>query len=410
MLDNLLAKLDKWLKSDECKKRVEKEQSKLNELKFFVEKFNLYYILTMPIEEYVSGRNNKESFCYMVEETFDCFGAISGRTTAFQKFVIYWSEDEQEYLFGDKRTKQRKGFGSNKEEIYENVKKCIKDIIVASRNNDYVSISKSPLNPQFKNKIAYLYNREQQLPIYSNDDLDVILTLFEIPYQTKEDRVFKREKLYKFYIENEINKLATAYQFMAFIYSWYGYRQYLRGDEKPTAEIDLINDYTLIDIKIDTPFKTNRTGEGTKRRVIYNPGSEESKKIIGRKAEDIVYEYLTKHKRDLNIKKIQCWCFGEKRDDGRGYDISYIQNDGIEIYIEVKATKSDLKNQVYFEMSANEHSLMKAHPDTYYVYFVNDVNKGKIIRRILGKDIYDEEPIKYRVNFKSKNKFEDCEE
>ena len=81
---------------------------KLKDLKFFLDKFTLDYILTMPIEEYASGRNNKESFCYMVEETFDCFGAISGRTTAFQKFVIYWSDEEQEYLFGDKRTKQRK--------------------------------------------------------------------------------------------------------------------------------------------------------------------------------------------------------------------------------------------------------------------------------------------------------------
>ena len=33
-----------------------------------------------------------------------------------------------------------------------------------------------------------------------------------------------------------------------------------------------------------------------------------------------------------------------------------------------------------------------------------DVNNGKIIRRILAKDIYGEEPIKYRVNFESKKK------
>ena len=84
--------------------------------------------------------------------------------------------------------------------------------------------------------------------------------------------------------------------------------------------------------------------------------------------------------------------------------ISYVQNDGTELYIEVKPTKTDLKNQLYFEMSANEFSVMKTHRDTYYIYFVNDVNKGKIIRRILAKDIYGEEPIKYRVNFESKKK------
>lgn len=404
MLDTLFTKLNNWLKSDDYQERMKKEQSKLKDLKFFLDKFTLDYILTMPMEEYVSGRNNKESFCYMVEETFDCFGAISGRTTAFQKFVIYWSDEEQEYLFGDKRTKQRKGFGSNKDEIYTNVKKCIQEIIIASINNDYSVIANSPLNPQFKNKIAYLYNRENQLPIYSNDDLDVILTLFEIPYGSKEDRAFKRQKLFKFYEENEINKIVTPYQFMAFIYSWYGYREYLRSSEKPTAEVEIIKDYSLVDVQIDTVFNTKRSGNGTKKKVVYNPGSEESKRITGRKAEDIVYEYLTKHKKEFGIKEIKCWCFGENKDDGRGYDISYIQNDGIEIYIEVKATKSDLKNQVFFEMSANEYSVMKAHPDTYYVYFVNDVNKGKVIRRILGKDIYGEEPVKYRVNFESKKK------
>lgn len=44
---------------------------------------------------------------------------------------------------------------------------------------------------------------------------------------------------------------------------------------------------------------------------------------------------------------------------------------------------------------------MKNNPDIYYIFFVNDVNKGNIIQRILAKDVYGEEPIKYRVNFKA---------
>ena len=407
MLDTLFAKLNNWINSNEYKEKIKKEKLKLKDLKFFLNKFNQKYILTMPIEEYSSGRNNKESFCYMIEETFDCFGAISGRTTAFQKFVIYWSDEKKDYLFGDKRTKHRKGFGSNKNEIYDRVRESIKKIIVASNNNDYTTIANNPLNPQFKNKIAYLYNIERQIPIYSNDDLNVILALFEIPYGTKEDRAFKRERLFKFYEENGINKIVTPYQFMAFIYSWYGYREYLRSKEKPTIKTKEVKDYSLVDVQIDTIFNTKRSGNGTKKKVVYNPGSEESKRITGRKAEDIVFEYLKKHKKELNIKEINCWCFGENQDDGRGYDISYIQNDGTEIYIEVKATKSDLKNRIFFEMSANEYSIMKKHPDKYYIYFVNDVNKGKIIRRIVGKDIHGEEPVKYRVNFESKKKEND---
>lgn len=404
MMETFYSKLNTWMKSQDYQEHIVKWETKQKELQWFLSKFTLDYIKEMPIDEYVSGRGNKESFCYMVEETFDCFGKISGRTTAFQKFVIYWDKNENDYLFGDKRTKSRKGFGSTKEEIYNNVCKALTDVIVAAYNDDYSTIANSQLNPQFKNKIAYLYNVDRQLPIYSNDDLNVILTLFEIPFDSKEDRAFKREKLFKFYIEKEINKILSPYLFMCFIYGWYGYREYLRTNEKPTITKEEIENYSIVDIQIDTVFETKRSGNGTKKRVVYNPGSEESKRITGRKAEEIVYEYLVKHKKELDIKEIYCWCFGTNKDDGRGYDISYIKNDGVEIYIEVKATKSDLKNQVYFEMSANEYSVMKAHEDTYYIYFVNDVNKGKVIRRILAKDIYGEEPIKYRINFESKKK------
>ncbi len=404
MLDTLFEKLVNWRESDDFTQKKEKEKSNLKYLNFFLEKFTLDYISTMPIDEYVSGRNNKESFCYMIEENLDCFGSISHRTTAFQKYVIYWSDEKKDYLFGDNRTKQRKGFGSNKDDIYANVRKYIREVIIASINNDYKAIASNPLNPQFKNKIAYLYNRDNQIPIYSNDDLNVILTLFKIPFKTNEDRAFKREKLFKFYVENEINKIVTPYQFMEFIYSGYGYRKYLRSDEKPTIDVYDIKDYSLIDVEMDRAISIKRSGNGTKKRVIYNPNSEESKRITGRKAEDIVYEYLEKHKEELDIKEINSYCFGENKDDGRGYDVSYIKTDGTEIYIEVKATKLDLKDEILFEMSANEYSVMKAHSDTYYIYFVNNVNKGKIIKRILGKDISVAEPVKYRINFESKKK------
>lgn len=47
---------------------------------------------------------------------------------------------------------------------------------------------------------------------------------------------------------------------------------------------------------------------------------------------------------------------------------------------------------------------MKSHPETYYIFFVNNVNNATTIQRLLAKDIYGEEPIKYRVSFRSKEK------
>ena len=407
MIDNFYSKLDTWMKSDDYKYHLKLDNDKRMELKKFISKFNLDYLKVMPINEYVTGMNNRYSFCNYVENIFKNYGTISGRTTAFQKFVIYWSSSENKYSFGDKRTKYRKGFGSTVEEIYSNVRNNIVKIVEASNNNDYKTIADSPLNPQFKNKIAFLYNYENQLPIYSNDDLNVILSIFDIPFDKNEDRAFKRKKLFDFYKVNKIDELISTDMFMSFIYGWYGYRGLLRSDEKPTIKEKVINEYSMIDVQIDDVIHTVRTGKVINKRVVYNPDSEENKRITGRKAEDIVIEYLKLHKKELNIKDLFFWCNGENKDDGRGYDISYVTTDGIEFYIEVKGTKMDLKNQVCFEMSANEYSVMRANEDNYYIYFVNDVNNGKIIRRILGKDIYGEEPTKYKINFDSKNKLKE---
>ncbi|TPR53843.1 DUF3883 domain-containing protein [Metamycoplasma neophronis] len=404
MLNNFYSKLITWIKSKDYEHHVDLWKNKQKELENFKNKFSIEYINIMLIEEYVTGRENKTSFCYMVEEAFDCFGAISGRTTAFHKFVVYWDKRKNKYVFRDKRTKYRKNFGNTIEDIYKNIKKALVDAIHAANINDYKSLEKNPLNPQFKNKIAYLYNSDKQLPIYSEDDLNIILTLFNIPFVPEEGRTIKREKLYKFYIDNEINKLINPYLFMVFLYSWYGYREYLRKDEKPTIETEKISEYSTIDVEIEKSYQTIRTGEGLKNKLIYDPSSEEVKRLTGRKAEEIVYKYLNNHKKDLNIKEIFTWCFDSKRDDGKGYDISYIQNDGLEIFIEVKSTSSNLNNRIYFEMSANEYSVMKAHSNRYYIYFVNDVNNGMTIKKILGKDLYGEEPIKYRYNFESKTK------
>lgn len=404
MIDNFYSKLETWMKSDDYKYHYDLDKKMRVELNKFISYYNLDYLKSMPIDEYVTGRNNKKSFCNMVENGFKNYGKISGRTTAFQKFVIYWSADDKDYLFGDKRTKNRKGFGSSKEEIYKNVRDNIVKVVEASLDNDYQTIASSPLNPQFKNKIAFLYNYDNQVPIYSDDDLNVILSIFNIPFDKNEDRAFKRQKLFLFYKKNEIDKLLSTDMFMSFIYGWYGYRAYLRADEKPIMDKNEISQYNLIDIKIDTVNEYKQSGNENKKRVVYNPESEEKKRINGRKAEDIVLEYLNNHKKDLNIKKVNAWCTGVNKDDGKGYDISYIDNNNTEIFIEVKSSGLDLKDDVTFEMSLNEYNVMKANPDKYYIYFVNNVNEGKVIQRILGKDLYGEIAVKYRLSFHAKNK------
>lgn len=403
MLEELNLKLDTWMQTDDYKCQLKKQDKYFKSLREFLAIFTKDKIESMNIDEYVTGKKNQKAFCYWLEETLEFYGSISGRTTAYEKFVIYWDKEIKDYSFGPKKWKSRKGFGSTKDEIFENIKKSILDVVDATKNNDYERIINNPLNPQFKNKINFLYDYDNQIPIYSNEDLNVILTLFEIPFDKNIDRIYKREKLFEFYKNNGYDQKVSPALFMLFIYSWYGYRAILRTNEKPTIESKEIESFSLVDIKIDDVItsKKEKYKNELKRRIIYNPGSEESKRITGKKAEDIVLEYLKVHAKELDAHNITPWCYGENQDDGKGYDISYLLSNGTEIFVEVKDTKADLKGQVYFEMSRNEYNIMKSHPNTYYIFFVNDVNKGNIIQRILAKDVYGEEPIKYRVNFKS---------
>lgn len=102
----------------------------------------------------------------------------------------------------------------------------------------------------------------------------------------------------------------------------------------------------------------------------------------------------------MNIKSITPYYTGDNQNDGKGHDIGYTTNDGKDFCVEVKATKAKLKEEVLFEMSANEYDVMLAHKDTYFIYFIDDLSSTKIIKRISGRDIVDPEPSKYKVRFK----------
>lgn len=399
MNDALFGKLAEWMGSQDFEKSKADGVSKEIDLREFLNRFTVEHIASMPIEEYVTGRTFKNTFCYMVEETFDCFGTIKGRTSAYQKYVVYWNKKSGGYSFGDKRTKQRRGFGSTVEKIYENVRKEIINAIKASRNGDYASLAKNPLNPMFKNKISYLYNSEKEIPIYSANDLQIILKALNIPFSLKENRVYLRKKLYEFYKDNRIDEYVNPYLFMCFLYNPLGYRGVLRPNEK-TAESKEETSPTLIDV-VNLESAPLNDGNGGGGKFKYDPSIEEKRKETGLKAENIVSQYLEEHKAEMNIKEIHCWCYGADQNDAKGYDFSYVTNDGEEILIEVKGTRADLKDRVCFEMSINEFNVMKKNMDAYYVYFVNNVYKEKVIRRIPAREITGEKPVKFRLDFVS---------
>ncbi|WP_322959052.1 DUF3883 domain-containing protein [Mycoplasmopsis cynos] len=386
MKKEFMNNINTWIKTEEYKELLTKEEEKLKVLKEFKEVFNESKISNMDIDNYVIGKH-EESFCYYVEQKLKFFGNISGRTNAYQKFVIYWNSSLGKYVFGGKNHKNRKGFGSNVDEIFTNIKEQLIELIKSSKKNDYKGISLSPFNNQFKNKVAFLYNNENQIPIYSDNHLNIILSSLNIKFNPEESVEFKRKTLFNFYQNNSIDKILSTSMFASFIYSYYGF---INKSKKNIKLIDL-------EVKIiDTKEYENKIP----KVVVYDPEVEKKKKEIGTKGEEIVLDYLSKNMNDLNIKKIYNWCFGDNQDDSKGYDFSYITNDGKEFFIEVKTTTKNLKNKIIFEMSKKEFSIMNKNRDNYFIYFISNIEqKNNItINRIPAKKIGDGIPSNYSFN------------
>lgn len=410
MLKVFYSKLEVWMLSDEYKKYLKEEKKQTDSLNKFLNKFSLEFIRQMDIDDYVLGKDSQKrgTFCYYFEYVLGIYGATSGRTTAPQKYGIHWDNEQKKYSFGGKKVKNTK-FGSDPSTIFENIKKSLISLINDTIANNQDGIIKNILNPQFKNKVSFLYSTNTQIPIYSDDDLNLILPALNIPFSVNADRFIKRQKLYNFYLDNGLNEIISPLMFMLFIYSYFGYRNLLRSKEKLTFNRKtsaFVKELELVDIilveKEDTLDHVTSNIKRTKGKK-YNPDNDEKKRITGKKAEQLVIEYLNTHKAELQIDgDIKAWC---DEDDSKGYDISYKQLDGKEVFVEVKGVSSDVKNRIFFEISANQRKVMDENPENYYIFFISNVDSPTHIKRILAKNIKEDnfEPIKFRVNVKTKS-------
>ena len=217
-LDNFLREYDIWY-SNNKEDIVKKFNNDIKLHKEFLSLFPKEKIKEMNIDEYVIGKKTK-SFCWWVEHELSSLGDISGgKLNAYSRFGIYFNKEINDYVFGSKKTKKTK-FGSNKEEIFKNIIQKILKLLNDLKKKKYDELINNELNPLFKNKLIYLYDPENWIPIYGDDDLNFILEKLEIPYNNDEDRINKRIKLFVFFkllSRSDIKPLL----FMKFIYSQY---------------------------------------------------------------------------------------------------------------------------------------------------------------------------------------------
>ena len=375
-----IARYQQWYEDN--KELIKVNNKVCNELlKKFNKKYNLDSISTLTLDAYVLGRG-KDTFCYFIEYESDRLGGVRGSYPSM-KYKVYYSKE------GKYTWKKNCSFGNNENEIFDNVKSCLIELIKSILAHNDKDFESNRLNSLFKNKLEYLYNYEESLPIYSVFDVEIVLTLLEINFDKKDSIISKRKKLYEFYKSLNL-KNSTPFNFVSFLYS-----PYYSLKELKKIEINNYNtkDFITKTISDITTLNKNPTTDGISD---YKEVSNAELKIIGSYGEDIVIEYLNKNKKKLYIESIYTPCKENK--DYEHYDISYTTNDNKTFYIEVKSTTCNNINDIRFEMSSYEYEFMKEHSSNYFIYYLRDVFNTNIINILSSNLILKTiKPSKYKL-------------
>lgn len=171
------------------------------------------------------------------------------------------------------------------------------------------------------------------------------------------------------------------------------------------------NDYLESIIKIKQGVKLIETTEtpsqvlkSTKKNVgkalKFSGISDNQKKEIGDIGENHVINFEKERlKGILDDNKIECISHVSKFDDTAGYDIKSFDENGEDIYIEVKTTTSKINMPFFF--SANEYKKMHELRDKYFIYRVFNIKEQPTLYIIKYEEInkLSFETDVYKVNY-----------
>lgn len=202
--------------------------SKYRELKKFRKIFNKDFLRRMNLEDYVVGLGSIDSFCYHLERTFGCFGAIS--TSSAFKFGIFYSRERKQYEYYPK-------WGDSTEEAFLNVKESILNLLYCAENDDVSGIVNNMLAPMVKGKILHLYFPEKYFSIYANNHLDFYLKFYglDTPSLLDGDAYYKQARLLQFKNSDPVMRDWTIDKFATFLYHAYP-KAPNRQNEDPNTE------------------------------------------------------------------------------------------------------------------------------------------------------------------------------
>lgn len=386
---------------------LKKKYIKLEERRrYFVTKFPYENILEMKIDDYVIGKKDFKSFCYILEIALKDLGNIKG-ATAF-KFGVYFGvtkkERNPEYRFHDR-------WGKNKEEAFLNVKNEIYNLVRNGKTENISLISKSKLTPMFKGKILSTYFPNRYLNMFSSEYIDYFLDKLSIHYSVNLNEVEKRELIFSFKKNDRIMREWSVCQFTEFLYFLFGRPAELKDAPQELKKYSLpsLSEIKPEVLNIEVINRATKDRTFKKGNIKYRRNYLEeyiNNKKTGDRGESIVMKYeidflISNEKNNLAeaVRHIA------KETDSAGYDILSFDLDGNQKHIEVKATRSNNIESARFMISSSELEMSKKLKN-YSIYYIFDVNskKPKIIKLKdpFSNDKISLEPVGYRAKLNYK--------
>ena len=380
----------------------------------FVRRFPLEKLATLPLDQYVVGKQKKNTYCYWLETRLREIGSIKGGTTAGSKFGIYFGKTKQDsrmmYRFPPK-------YGTSVDGAYDTIKQAIVDLLAAGEKKDFQAIQSNLLAPMFKGKILSTYYPDKYLNVFSERFLKYYLIRLGFPVSESEEESPIRlgQRLLDFKNKDEVMSQWSNIEYGFFLWNKYGDPENSNEagsdpDLDPTINLPSLPQVKPVEIKGDlVNFNRDTSSEkavrpNTRKRDYVKEAKKNT--ITGNRGEEIVL----KLERDMlriagkpelakKVTRIS------EQSDSYGYDIHSYTSDGRDKYIEVKATRSPYTPNPSFIISANEFTKGCVLKEQYYICWVfsaaSKQPQYKYIQNPFGNpEMFSKEPMSYVVGYR----------
>ena len=392
----------------------EKEYQKIEVKRLnFIRQFPMQKLVNMTIDQFVIGKQNTDSFCYIVERTLDGLGRILGRPS--NKFGVWYSPDKGCYSYDSR-------FGGNASTAFANVRDNIVKLLKDAVDNNIEELIDNPIDSLFKGKILSTYFPDRFLNIFSVKHLDYYLRFLNLDSKDliKSDAIRKRDALLEFKNNDPDMREWSINMFAVFLYRHYPKRPLKENEVAVKSKnkdyafptVDSIEWVTTRRIDSKKSHDTHSHAESTKGKSPDYEKDAKNHKALGDRGEYIVFcAEIERIEKELGIdrktaEKYIDWK-SRKGDDACGYDIQSVNADKSARYIEVKATQMAVGDTIFY-YTENELQQAKTLGDNYCIYIVYDILTPNPKIWDMGNPfknrLLELQPIKYRVQVKTTRK------